>query len=128
MDSRYADPMVPERRLCRLDDIPDGASKGFLPRDGDDQIFAVRRGGEVVVYLNSCPHNWRPLEYQRDRFLSPAGDRIICYAHGAHFDIASGACFAGPCQGRSLVRVPVLVEDGAVWISSTLPEPYDSNS
>ena len=121
MHPRYADPMVPERRLCALDEIPDQGSKGFLPVEGDDQVFAVRRGANVVVYLNSCPHNRRPLEFMRDRFLAPAGDRIICHAHGAHFDIQTGHCFHGQCAGQALVPVPVLVEDGAVWISSTLP-------
>ena len=128
MHPRYAEPMVPERKLCRLDEIPDNCSKGFLPEGGDDQVFAVRRGVEVVVYLNSCPHNWRPLEYMRDRFLSPGGDRIICYAHGAHFDIGSGKCFHGPCEGKSLVPVPVLVENGDVWISSTLPTIFTTPS
>jgi nitrite reductase/ring-hydroxylating ferredoxin subunit len=112
-----------ERILCRLEDIPDGGARGFLPVDRDDRVFVVRRGDRVHVYINSCPHNWRPLDYAQDRFLSASGSEIVCYAHGAHFSIASGECIAGVCIGRFLIPVPARVDNGMILIPRELPQP-----
>ena len=110
-----------EHVLCRLDDIPDGGAKGLLRERNDDRVFVVRRRGEVFAYLNTCPHNWRPLEYRQDQFLSPQGSHIICYAHGARFRIEDGFCFLGPCSGQRLIGIPVRVENGSVITTRTLP-------
>ncbi len=116
---------VTERRLCRLDDIPDGRARGLLREGLDDRVCAVRQGREVFVWLNDCPHEHRPLEYRQDQFLSGDGGHIVCYAHSAHFDIRSGLCFAGPCSGEHLVRVHATVRDGEVWIPAELPTIFD---
>lgn len=112
----------PMQALCRLEEIPDGGSRGLLRQGLDDRVFVVRQGSEVFAWLNDCPHQNRPLEYRQDRFLSGDGSRIVCYAHGAHFDIRSGHCFAGPCEGEHLVRVPIHVKDGVVWLVGDLPD------
>jgi nitrite reductase/ring-hydroxylating ferredoxin subunit len=111
-----------EQPLCRLDDIPDGNARGFHPgAQRQDRLFAVRRGAEVFVYLNSCPHNWVPLDWAKDKFLACPGGDIVCFAHGAHFDVASGVCTAGVCEGEKLIPVPARVVDGVVLIPATLP-------
>jgi len=114
-----------ERLLCSLADLPDGQSRGLLREGNDDQVFAIRQGDDVHVWLNDCPHNHRPLEFRQDRFLSGDGQHIVCYAHSAHFDIRTGLCFAGPCEGDSLIPVRSRVADGAVWIARALPMPFD---
>jgi nitrite reductase/ring-hydroxylating ferredoxin subunit len=113
------------QRLCALADLPDGGSRGLLREGFDDRVFAVRQGDEVHAWLNDCPHEHRPLGWQRNEFLSGDGSHIVCYAHSAHFDIRSGHCFAGPCQGQNLLRVPTTVRDGAVWLTGPLPSPFD---
>lgn len=118
-------PEAPAHRLCRLDDIAEGAARGFDPdAHGEDRFFVVRRGDSVHAYLNLCPHNGRPLDYAQDHFLSGDGSEIVCHAHGAHFAIDSGRCTAGACLGRALTRLPVYVRDGQVWLSS--PQPADA--
>jgi len=112
-----------EIKLCALTDIDDGGSRGFLREGNEDRVFAVRQAGNVEVYLNSCPHVWRPLEYRHDRFLSAQRDQIICHAHGARFSIASGLCHYGPCMGERLLRVEASVRDGDVYIRLPLPAP-----
>lgn len=113
------------QRLCRLDELPAGGSRGLLRRGGDDQLCVVRQRDEVFAYLNDCPHEHRPLEYRQDRFLAADGSHIVCYAHSAHFDIRSGLCFAGPCTGERLVPVPVTLRDGDVWVPAVLPNLFD---
>ena len=50
--------------------------------------------------------------------LNGAGSHIACHAHGAWFEIDTGACVQGPCLGKRLTRVPLVVDDaGAVRLA-----------
>ena len=103
------------RRLCALEDIPDGGCKGF----GDDtasSLFAVRQGDKAFVYQNCCPHAGAPLNWMPDRFLNREKTHIICTSHGALFRIESGECVAGPCVGQQLHSIPSVVRDNEVWL------------
>ncbi|MBB6253759.1 Rieske (2Fe-2S) protein [Nitrospirillum iridis] len=111
-------------RLCRADTLSPGQARGFDPAgSGRDTIFALRRGDTVLIYHNHCPHQGVPLEYRKDRFLSGDGQRILCYAHGAHFDADTGVCIEGPCRGQSLLALPCGVEDGWLWLNLPLSSP-----
>ena len=97
-----------ERVLCRLDDLPDGAARGFPAAPGGlTGLFASRRGDAVRVFLNSCPHLGLPLDALPGRFLDALGGPLVCGVHGALFDAEDGTCFAGPCAGDALEAVPV---------------------
>ncbi|WP_114240635.1 Rieske 2Fe-2S domain-containing protein [Dyella sp. C9] len=109
------------RPLCGLDELPDGGARGFCSSgQGSDDFFVVRRGDTVVGYRNCCPHNGVALEYRKDMFLNAAGTDIVCYAHGAHFDVATGYCTYGPCAGESLEALPIRIEQGRVMIPRTI--------
>ncbi len=110
--------MSGERVLCRLDEIPDGESRGFPPAPGGfTGLFAVRRGERVFVYVNSCPHVGLPLDPAPHRFLDAKRTAIVCSAHGARFRIEDGECTSGPCYGESLEAVEARVEpDGRVVV------------
>jgi nitrite reductase/ring-hydroxylating ferredoxin subunit len=96
-----------ELRLCRRDDLTDGDSRGFDPQGaGYDTLFAVRRGDDVRVYRDVCPHQGSQMAWRRHAYLNAARDRIVCHAHGAQFEIDSGVCVLGPCLGQSLTPVP----------------------
>jgi nitrite reductase/ring-hydroxylating ferredoxin subunit len=102
-------------RLCRLDELSEGQARGFDPlQRGKDSVFALRSGGQVRVYLNSCPHLDVPLQYRKDRFLSADGKLIVCYAHGAQFLPDSGVCVYGPCLGEALTLLCWLEDEG--WL------------
>ena len=105
------------RALCRLDEIPDGGSRGFPPPPGGfTGLFAVRQGNAVHVYVNSCPHIGTPLDWMPDRFLSADGSLIICATHGAEFRIADGECVYGPCMGDRLETVMIQINDGTIFV------------
>lgn len=111
-----------QRALCRLEDIADGASKGFPPPPGGSSarwqagLFAVRQGDAVRVYVNSCPHIGTPLDWVPDRFLSADGSRIVCATHGAEFRITDGECLRGPCFGERLEPVVTEIRDGTIYV------------
>lgn len=113
------------RILCRLDAIADPGGKGFRldGPSGAREIFVIRRRRQVFGYVNSCPHVGTPLDWQPDQFLSLDKDLIQCSTHGARFEIESGRCVAGPCQGARLMPVSVVVEDGAVMLAEDPTQP-----
>ena len=110
-----------EQILCQLDDIPDGKSKGFFTENREDKVLAVRKGEQVYVYMNSCPHEWVPMDLRKDYFMTGNGEQIMCYAHNAHFTIETGLCVSGPCIHQELIKVPHRIEAGAVIVPLTLP-------
>jgi nitrite reductase/ring-hydroxylating ferredoxin subunit len=108
-----------EHALCRLDALAEGASRGFDPEGrGQPSVFVVRRGGAVHAYADSCPHHGTPMAWRRDAYLNAAGDRIVCAAHGAQFEIDTGLCVLGPCLGDRLSPVPWRLSDGEIVIAA----------
>ena len=99
--------------LCRVEDLPEGTARGFDPtRSGRDTMFVVRHGGAVVAYLDACPHyGSTPMAWRKDAYLKADGTKIVCSAHGAEFEIATGECTLGACLGQSLTVVPVALQD-----------------
>jgi nitrite reductase/ring-hydroxylating ferredoxin subunit len=96
--------------LCAAAELPEGASKGFGPRGGRPGFFLLRFEGRAHAYRDACPHYGdTPLAWRGDAYLNGDGSRIVCAAHGAQFDIASGACTLGPCLGQSLARIDLVI-------------------
>ena len=81
-----------------------------------EALLAVRRGGAVFVYVNSCPHIGAPLDFMPGRFLNAEGTHILCSTHGALFRIEDGACVSGPCAGDRLHPIPTVVENGKLFL------------
>ncbi|HSV44168.1 MAG TPA: Rieske 2Fe-2S domain-containing protein [Ramlibacter sp.] len=106
-------------RLCHASELAEGTSRGFDPGGtGRDTLFVVRRGG-LHAWRNSCPH-WpgTPMAWRKNAYLDGAGNRIVCAAHGAQFDIATGVCTLGPCIGQALTRIPLIhTADGALNVN-----------
>lgn len=99
--------------LCALADIADPGGKGFVLADGR-RIFVIRRGEAVHGYVNACPHQGVPLDWNPDVFLSFDKSVIQCATHGAQFRVEDGECLAGPCLGSALRPAPVKLAAGMV--------------
>lgn len=108
-------------RLCHLDELPDGGSRGFDPQGrGRDTLLLVRQGRRVYAYEDACPHHGTPMAWRKDAYLNGPRDRIVCAAHGAQFEIETGLCTLGPCLGQSLTPVPLtLNRHGEVHLAGT---------
>lgn len=104
--------------LCAVADVPDGGSAGFVAdKDGCRRAYmAIRRGGRVHVYVNSCPHVGAPLDFRPGQFLNLARTHILCSNHGAMFRIEDGHCVSGPCAGRALEAPAMRIKDAAVYL------------
>jgi len=100
--------------LCRLETIPDGGavSADIDSATGGFSLIVLRQGAHAYAYHNECPHAGRRLDWSPGKFLVKDG-AVICAAHGATFDVPTGAYLAGPCR-NGLARVPVRVIEGDV--------------
>lgn len=74
--------------------------------DGPCPVIALRRGAELRVWHNACPHAGRRLDYVPGKFLRQA-DRLVCAAHGAQIRLEDGACVDGPGRGGRLAALEV---------------------
>ena len=100
-----------ERRLCRLDDVPDGGALALT--DGDDDLLLTRHGDAVRAFHNVCPHAGQRLDWAPGKFLIRDGV-LVCAAHGASFAALDGACLGGPCRGDRLRAIALRVVAGEV--------------
>ncbi len=98
--------------LCHINALIDGTARGFDPQGvGQDSVVVIRHEQQVFAYRNACPHLDTPLAWRKDAYLNTARDRIVCFAHGALFEIQTGRCVLGPCLGQSLPVLKVIVDD-----------------
>ncbi|TYQ04582.1 UNVERIFIED_ORG: nitrite reductase/ring-hydroxylating ferredoxin subunit [Zoogloea ramigera] len=107
--------------LCHLDELADGAARGFDPAGcGQDSILVVRQGARLHGYRDLCPHYGdTPMAWRRHAYLNATRTHIVCAAHGALFDIGSGACVRGPCLGQALTPIALTVDaSGDVLLTS----------
>jgi nitrite reductase/ring-hydroxylating ferredoxin subunit len=77
--------------------------------------FAVRHRGVVHGYLNRCGHVALELDWREGEFFDSEGRDLVCSAHGATYDPASGKCLGGPCGGAPLVALRLEERGGNVY-------------
>ena len=95
--------------ICRLDQLRPGTGLSVCldTPHGPLSLAVFRCRDGVRAFLNRCPHQGRPLNWAPDEFLFDASGWLVCPHHGACFDLQSGHCEQGPCQGAGLQPVPV---------------------
>lgn len=98
--------------LCQRDALPEQGARGFDPEGaGHDTLFLVRQGHDVYGWRDACPHmDGAAMAWRKDAYLSGDGRFIVCHAHGARFDIRTGKCLLGPCEGDSLTPVALHID------------------
>jgi nitrite reductase/ring-hydroxylating ferredoxin subunit len=78
--------------------------------------FILHWQGQWYAYRNSCPHIGVALNWMPDRFFDLACEFIQCGLHGALFRPEDGLCIYGPCVGRSLERLPLVIDGAEIYI------------
>ncbi|TCT07857.1 Rieske (2Fe-2S) protein [Aquabacter spiritensis] len=125
----------PAYAICRMSDIPSQRAAGFhleiVEPDGRRRpwpIIVVRWGRQVFGYVNKCPHDGVNLDWERNQFLDPNGIRLMCGKHGALFELGTGICVDGPCKGRGLTPVGLVVLDDDICVTGvTLVEDDEAD-
>lgn len=103
--------------VCHIDDIPLNGSKAY--RHQDQLVFGVKNKEGIYFYMNQCPHLGLPLEWQADQFLTNDKSMIQCATHGALFELDTGECVLGPCQGEHLTLLDIFIENEHVFVQAT---------
>jgi nitrite reductase/ring-hydroxylating ferredoxin subunit len=100
--------------------LPEGKTQVFSI-EGDKQGrngFVIRYQGELLAFLNECPHWSIDLDLGDEDFFDQELERIYCKNHGALFVLPSGECETGPCLGRSLTRFSLHVDGDDVMVDA----------
>jgi nitrite reductase/ring-hydroxylating ferredoxin subunit len=82
--------------------------QGYGPKPAE--ALLVRFGDEVHAFLNVCPHVGTPLDWMPNEFFDAEGRRLLCRTHGALFDPLNGVCLGGPCAGRGLTELAIVID------------------
>lgn len=100
--------------LCLSNALGEGHSRSFSV--AGENLFGVRRQGQVYLYRNRCPHRDLPLNWAEDSFLDDSASLIHCAHHGALFLVESGECVAGPCEGQALEALACHEDSQGIWL------------
>jgi len=110
--------------ICRSSDIADSQAAGFVlmraESNGESKpwpILITRKGNRYYGFENACPHLGSRLDETPGQFLDDDGNFLTCGRHRAQFDLDTGHCFIGPCQGRRLTPVHLVLDEGDVCVS-----------
>ena len=96
--------------VCKRNEITGTTRK--VVEAGGNQIVLAEVDGELVAFLNECPHVGCVMD---DGEI--AGGEVICSAHGSCFDLKTGEVLQGPAR-EGLPVYEVRVEGDDVQVSS----------
>jgi nitrite reductase/ring-hydroxylating ferredoxin subunit len=113
--------------ICRTVEIDDGQASGFVLMRAEESgeiapwpILITRKGKQFFGFENACPHEGSRLDTNPGEFLDDDGNFITCGRHRAQFDLDTGHCFIGPCQGQRLTPIKLVIDDGDVCVTGVL--------
>jgi len=101
--------------ICQLSDLPSGTMKA-IRIDGVEPLAVYNVDGEVHLTSDTCSHAEAVLS---DGDLE--GDRVVCPAHWAEFDVRTGAALCFPAT-KPVKVYPVSVVDDQIVANLTIGE------
>ena len=97
-----------------IDDLAPGTALVLRHEGGQIALFRLA-DGELRAVDNRCPHEGYPLVQG-----TISGRVLTCCHHNFKFDLDTGRCTLGE---EAVAVCPVRVEDGAVFVDATRPDP-----
>ena len=100
-----------------------GALMVDLPQNADGlKVLVTRFEGKVRAWINSCPHDGRPL-CRDPAFLWEKRKKLLqCMNHQALFNAKTGICEEGPCKGKSLYGLITKEKNNQIIVSKGEPK------
>ena len=104
-----------------MEELPPGATKKFTFEANSETIeaFLANVRGEMVAFVNRCVHLPITLDLDDNDFFTGDGNLFVCKTHGSVYEPRDGKCVGGPGQGKSLPRLPLVIEQGVVYLDLT---------
>ncbi|MDZ7688080.1 MAG: Rieske 2Fe-2S domain-containing protein [Halobacteriales archaeon] len=108
-------------RIVSVEEVPEGGTFVFRVRNGIedtpvDEAILTRIGDDIHGWINRCQH-WTDVRLDDGEGVETRNGEIICEKHGAYFEMDTGYCNYGPCEGSRLPSVEVEVRDGEVYLA-----------
>ena len=103
--------------VARTEDVDGVVALTVETAAGAFPLLLVRLGDQVMGYVNVCPHQGLPLDFRSPRLLSQDGTKLMCSAHGAMFDAATGTGVSGEGLGCALIHVPLTEKSGQITVA-----------
>lgn len=111
--------------LCAYSEVENNSAKGVSLKGVNSKgevdsvpLIVVRWEDKVHAYVNNCPHTPTQLDGSHPgQFFNEDKSFLMCDKHGATFQIDSGECFEGPCQGRVLTKLPCEVINDQICLT-----------
>ncbi|MFC7136016.1 Rieske (2Fe-2S) protein [Halobaculum litoreum] len=111
--------MDEDARVADAEEVPADGTLLFTVRTADGEpaeaICSRLSDGTVVAYRNYCQH-WTDVRLDKGDGARVTNGEVWCNKHGATFQLDTGYCDFGPCEGSVLETVDVTVVDGAVYV------------
>ncbi len=104
--------------LARVEELPPGTTKKFtFDRNGQKtEAFLANFRGELLAFVNRCVHLPITIDLDDNDFFTCDGNLFVCKTHGSVYDPKAGKCVGGPGQGKSLERLPLVVDAGVIYL------------
>ena len=107
-------------RIAATDEIPNDTTFLFTLReketDEQRESILTRSNGDITGWLNYCQHLTH-IRLDKGSGGEMRDDEIVCTNHGAMFEVDSGQCTFGPCDGAYLESVGVTADNGGVYLT-----------
>lgn len=111
--------------LCSYDEVPNRTAKALelkgVGKGGAIEtrpLVIVRWDDKVYGYINHCPHTPTQLDARiPGQFFNEEHSYLMCDKHGALFEVDTGECFDGPCQGQALSKLSIEVIGGEICLT-----------
>lgn len=84
--------------------------------------FVIKKNGRYFAYRNLCKHLPVTLDLGDDKMFTHDKASLQCHMHGAVYEIETGLCSAGPCQGARLDECELVEEETKILVK--VPEKY----
>jgi nitrite reductase/ring-hydroxylating ferredoxin subunit len=104
--------------LSSSSEISSGQAFKFKFNINDRKLegFLINEKGQYFAYINRCRHMGITLDWDTNDFYTVEKDAIICKTHGATYRPSTGECTHGPCLGKSLYSLPLLIQSDQIFL------------
>lgn len=104
---------IPKKKFEEL------SAKGFQVKIRGKVVkgFVTKKSNQFYAYLNLCKHLPVTLDLNDENFFTFDKTHFQCHMHGAMYEIETGFCVAGPCQGARLEALEITEEENRLLIN-----------
>ena len=112
----------PRSALIPGEVVPVALPRGQNRRPREAMVL-LGNDGEPRCYLNECRHLPIPIDMGSKRYLTQNKQHLLCGTHGALYRLDDGVCVTGPCLSLALESIPLIEEDGVLYVDVSALDP-----